>query len=124
MDLGLSASGIVYRFDSGTAYGYSGRIIKNILHHQIHGNRAVSRSTDIDRHIVFGRSSQQSNTFRFKKQWGAESQPAVWQYYDRKGGISEMRPESGKYRLMIKTWQRLPVWLTRRIGPPIVRGIP
>jgi len=72
----------------------------------------------------FGRSSQQSNTFRFKKQWGAESQPAVWQYYDRKGGISEMRPESGKYRLMIKTWQRLPVWLTRRIGPPIVRGIP
>ena len=48
----------------------------------------------------FGRSSQESNTFRFKKQWGAEGQPAVWQYYVRKGDISEMRPESKKYRLL------------------------
>ena len=72
----------------------------------------------------FGRSSQESNTFRFKKQWGAEGEPAVWQYYVRKGDISEMRPESKKYRFLIKTWQRLPVPLTRWIGPPIVRGIP
>lgn len=72
----------------------------------------------------FGRSSQESNTFRFKKQWGAQGEPAVWQYYVRKGDISGMRPESGKYRYLIKTWQRLPVPLTRWIGPPIVRGIP
>ncbi len=83
--------------------------------------RAIERGQNI---FDFGRSSQQSNTFRFKKQWGAEGQPAVWQYYVRKGSISEMRPESKKYRLLIKTWQRLPVSLTQWIGPPIVRGIP
>jgi len=72
----------------------------------------------------FGRSSRESNTFRFKKQWGAQGEPAVWQYYLRKGNISEMRPDNGKYRFLIKAWQRLPVGLTRWIGPPIVRGIP
>ena len=83
--------------------------------------RAIERG---QKTFDFGRSSQESNTFRFKKQWGAEGQPAVWQYYVRKGSISEMRPESKKYRLLIKTWQRLPVPLTQWIGPPIVRGIP
>ncbi len=83
--------------------------------------RAIERGqTTFD----FGRSSQESNTFRFKKQWGAEGAPAIWQYYVRKGDVSEMRPESKKYQLLIKTWQRLPVRLTRWIGPPIVRGIP
>ena len=72
----------------------------------------------------FGRSSQESSTFRFKKQWGAQGEPAVWQYYVRKGAISEMRPESGKYRYLIKIWQRLPLPLSQWIGPPIVRGIP
>ena len=72
----------------------------------------------------FGRSSQQSNTYRFKKQWGAEPHPACWQYYVRQGTVGDMRPEGGKYDRMIRLWQRLPVWLTRLIGPPIVRGIP
>ena len=85
----------------------------------------LCRAIEREQHTFdFGRSSLESNTFRFKKQWGSEGQPAVWQYYVRKGNISEMRPESGKYCLMIKTWQKLPVWLTRWIGPPIVRGIP
>ena len=41
----------------------------------------------------FGRSTLGSNTFRFKKQWGAQPEPAVWQYYVRKGQISDMRRE-------------------------------
>jgi FemAB-related protein (PEP-CTERM system-associated) len=72
----------------------------------------------------FGRSSVDSGTHRFKKQWGAEEHPAVWQYYSRQGDIADARPNSGKYDRMIATWQKLPVWLTRLIGPSIVRGIP
>jgi FemAB-related protein (PEP-CTERM system-associated) len=72
----------------------------------------------------FGRSTADSNTFRFKKQWGAQPEPAVWQYYLRKGTIGDMRPEGGKYDRLIRLWKKLPVWLTRLIGPPIVRGIP
>lgn len=72
----------------------------------------------------FGRSSPDSNTYRFKKQWGATPTPAEWQYYLRQGSMDAMRPDNPRYRLFIRLWQRLPVGLTRLIGPWIVRGIP
>jgi FemAB-related protein (PEP-CTERM system-associated) len=72
----------------------------------------------------FGRSSKGSGTYRFKEQWGAEPHPAVWQYYVRRGSIDDMRPDDpGKQRL-ISLWKKMPVWATRIVGPPIVRGIP
>ncbi len=83
--------------------------------------RAIERGqTTFD----FGRSSEESNTYRFKKQWGAHPEPAVWQYYVRKGDVSHMRPDSARNQRLIATWKRLPVFLTRLLGPPIVRGIP
>ena len=83
--------------------------------------RAIGRGQRV---FDFGRSSPDSGTFRFKKQWGAQPQPAVWQYYLRKGTVGDMRPDNARYRRLIAVWQRLPVGLTRLIGPPIVRGIP
>lgn len=83
--------------------------------------RAISRGQTC---FDFGRSSPDSPTHQFKKQWGAEPVPAVWQYYVRKGAASDMRPDNPKYRLMIKTWKKLPVWLTRMIGPSLARVIP
>ena len=85
----------------------------------------LSRSIERGQRVFdFGRSSEDSGTFRFKKQWGSEAQPAVWQYYLREGAATDMRPEGGRYGLMIKAWQKLPVWVTKIIGPSIVRGIP
>lgn len=72
----------------------------------------------------FGRSSLDSNTYRFKKQWGAEPHSAQWLYYLRRGSLSDMRPDNPRYRPGIRIWQRLPVWLTRLLGPTLVRGIP
>jgi FemAB-related protein (PEP-CTERM system-associated) len=72
----------------------------------------------------FGRSSLESNTYRFKKQWGARPVPAEWQYYLRRGGLEDTRKESARNQRLIRLWQRLPVSLTRLIGPVIVRGIP
>jgi FemAB-related protein (PEP-CTERM system-associated) len=72
----------------------------------------------------FGRSSMDSGTFKFKKQWRAEPHPSIWQYYVRQGSISEVRPDNPKYQRKIETWKRLPLWLTKLIGPTIIRGIP
>jgi FemAB-related protein (PEP-CTERM system-associated) len=83
--------------------------------------RAISRGQCV---LDFGRSSPDSNTFRFKKQWGARPEPAAWQYYVREGSVSDMRIESGKYDRLVRIWRRLPVPVTRWIGPSIVRGIP
>ncbi len=83
--------------------------------------RAVGRG---QRAFDFGRSTADGPTFRFKKQWGAEPHPTAWQYHLRAGGASDMRPDNPRFQLAIRVWQRLPVGLTRLIGPPIVRGIP
>jgi FemAB-related protein (PEP-CTERM system-associated) len=72
----------------------------------------------------FGRSSEDSPTYRFKKQWGATPSPAEWQCYARTGSSAEMRRDNPGYGRLIRIWQRLPLWLTRLIGPTIVRGIP
>lgn len=83
--------------------------------------RAIERRQGV---FDFGRSTKDSNTYRFKKQWGALPEPAIWQYYLRSGSAADLRKESGKYDRFISLWQRLPLPLTRLIGPPIVRGIP
>jgi len=85
----------------------------------------LSRSIERGQRVFdFGRSSPESNTYRFKKQWGAKPVSAVWQYYVRKGDARDMRIESGKYDRWISIWRKLPVTLTRWLGPAIVRGIP
>jgi hypothetical protein len=87
--------------------------------------RLLCRAIERGQHTFdFGRSSIDSNTFRFKEQWGAKPHPAVWQYYVRRGNVRDLRIESGKYDLMIRVWRRLPLALTRLAGPVIVRGIP
>lgn len=83
--------------------------------------RALERGA---KEFDFGRSSEGSGTYRFKKQWGATPHPTVWQYHVRRGDINAMRPDSPKNRRRIAVWQKLPVWLTRVVGPRIVRGIP
>lgn len=72
----------------------------------------------------FGRSSEGAGTYRFKKQWGAQPHPTVWRYHVRHGDVTSMRPDSPGNRRRVEAWQKLPVWLTRCIGPMIVRGIP
>lgn len=83
--------------------------------------RAIARKSQT---FDFGRSSEGSGTYRFKSQFGSSPYPATWQYYIRKGNPDDMRPDSQGNQRLIRAWQKLPVWLTRLIGPPIVRGIP
>ena len=86
---------------------------------------ALKRATERGQQFFdFGRSSVDAGTHKFKKQWGSEEYPAIWQYYSRKGSVTDARPNSGKYDAVIATWKKLPVWLTKLIGPGIVRGIP
>jgi FemAB-related protein (PEP-CTERM system-associated) len=72
----------------------------------------------------FGRSTRGGGTHRFKEQWGATPETAAWRHHLRTGGILDVRPESPGYQRLIRLWKRLPVGVTRLIGPRIVRGIP
>jgi len=73
----------------------------------------------------FGRSSRDSGTFRFKKQWGAEPLQHYWQYWLADGGaLPELKPDSPKFKLLVACWRKLPLFVTKLIGPPIVQHLP
>lgn len=73
----------------------------------------------------FGRSTVDAATYKFKKQWGAQPRQLYWHYWLRNGGdLPKINPDNPKYRLVISVWQKLPVWLTRLLGPGIVKFLP
>ena len=73
----------------------------------------------------FGRSSTDSGTYRFKAQWGAKPHQLHWYYWTAEGQqIPELNPDNPKFKAAIAAWKRLPVPLTKLIGPPIVKYLP
>ena len=73
----------------------------------------------------FGRSSKNSGTYRFKQQWGAKPKQLYWHYWLAENTeLPRLNPDNPKYALAINTWKRIPVFITRLIGPPIVRNLP
>ena len=73
----------------------------------------------------FGRSTQDASTYKFKKQWGALPVAHYWYYQTPSGQLSGgNNPDNPKFKLLIAIWQKMPVWLTKLIGPPIVKNIP
>jgi FemAB-related protein (PEP-CTERM system-associated) len=84
-------------------------------------SRAVARGSET---FDFGRSSEDSNTQRFKAQWGATPSPTAWQVYLRRGRADDLRPQRGGFQLASRVWRRLPLGVTRWLGPLIVQGLP
>lgn len=73
----------------------------------------------------FGRSTPGEGTYRFKEQWGARPAQLYWHYWLENGGpMPELNPKNPKYRLAIAIWKRLPVGLTKMVGPAIVKNLP
>ena len=73
----------------------------------------------------FGRSSVGSGTHAFKLQWGAQTIPLHWVYWLPHGNhLPELNPQNPKYRMAIQIWKRLPLAVTRKVGPRIARCLP
>jgi len=73
----------------------------------------------------FGRSTPDSGTYKFKEQWGAQPVGLHWYYWLAEGDtLPDLSPSNSKFRLAISVWRRLPLAVSRRLGPNIVRYIP
>ncbi len=83
--------------------------------------RAIARGAG---EFDFGRSTEDSPTYRFKKQWGATPHPACWQFHVRNGEPGGLSPDAGGFSLAVRMWKRLPLPIANLLGPRIVRGIP
>lgn len=72
-----------------------------------------------------GRSTPNEGTYKFKAQWGAQPVPLTWEYQLlTPGEMPNVSPANPKFQLAIAVWQKLPLALTTRVGPMIVRAIP
>lgn len=72
-----------------------------------------------------GRSTAESGAEDFKKKWNATASQLYWYFHRPQGGeMPQLNVDNPKYRLAIRVWQRLPLWMTRLIGPPLARLIP
>ncbi len=76
------------------------------------------------RTLDYCRSRAGSGNVKFKRQLRMEEEPLGYQYYLPKGDeIPQRNPSNAKYAWMIRTWQRLPVAVTRALGPALVRYV-
>jgi FemAB-related protein (PEP-CTERM system-associated) len=73
----------------------------------------------------FGRSKQGTGAYDFKRHWGFEPQPLHYQYYlNNATTVPNLSPANPKFQLVIDLWKRLPIALTKLVGPMIVRSLP
>ena len=78
----------------------------------------------------FGRSTRDSGTYRFKRQWGAQEQPLFWYTLpvDTSESVATRRSSSGLpapigtgASTLVNMWRRLPIGVTRHLGPRVRR---
>ena len=75
--------------------------------------------------LDFGRSSKDSGTFEFKRQWGAGPVDLGWRSFSLNGGTVPTFSGAGmKETLMVECWKRLPVPIATALGPRVRRFIP
>lgn len=76
------------------------------------------------RRFDFGRSTIGEGTYRFKEQWGARPEPLYWYRFTRMDRNSPaLDRESGSIGRAVAIWKRLPLPVTRILGPRIRRHI-
>jgi FemAB-related protein (PEP-CTERM system-associated) len=74
----------------------------------------------------FGRSTRDSGTYRFKRQWGAREEPLYW--YSLPNAVNDVTHAAAEHDdsmsasaadFCVHMWQHLPLGLTRHLGPRV-----
>jgi FemAB-related protein (PEP-CTERM system-associated) len=72
----------------------------------------------------FGRSTPGEGTYRFKEQWGALAAPLHWYVLSTNGTPSEpLESPAERFKLAARLWSKLPLAVTRVLGPRIRKHI-
>jgi len=72
----------------------------------------------------YGRSKMGTGSYSFKKNWGFEPEPLKYEYLLVKASeIPDVNPLNPRYQLFIKAWKRLPLPVSKFVGPFISRNL-
>lgn len=73
----------------------------------------------------FGRSKLGTGACEFKRGWRMNERSLPYKFFlVRAKKMPNLNPANPKFNMMIETWKHLPLWLTKLIGPKIVRNFP
>lgn len=73
----------------------------------------------------FGRSREGTGPYDFKRHWGFEPVSLPYQYVllgDQ--DVPNLSPSNPRFRLATRLWKRLPLPITKLLGPPLTRYLP
>lgn len=83
--------------------------------------RAVAKGIRI---FDYGRSKRGTGSFSFKRNWGFEATPLHYEYFLVKSReIPDINPMNPKYTALIALWQRLPLPMSRLLGPMLAKNL-
>ena len=83
--------------------------------------RACERGVRI---FDYGRSKRDTGSFAFKKNWGFDAIPLVYEYQLlARDDVPQNNPLNPRYRALIALWRRLPKRVANAVGPMLVRNL-
>lgn len=83
--------------------------------------RAVERGVKV---FDYGRSKLGTGSFRFKTHWGFEPEPLHYEYELVKAkAMPDINPLNPKYKMFVAGWQKLPLPISKIIGPLLSRDL-
>jgi FemAB-related protein (PEP-CTERM system-associated) len=73
----------------------------------------------------FGRSKKGTGAFAFKSQWNMNAEPLAYQVFlVKRKTVPNFSPVNPKFEMAIRIWQKLPLSVTKWLGPSAVRLFP
>ena len=76
------------------------------------------------RYLDFGRSTWESGTFKYKKHLGADPLPLYYDYFlNRRKTVPHIHQDNMRFRMATNIWQRLPLGITRVLGPHLIKYV-
>jgi serine/alanine adding enzyme len=71
-----------------------------------------------------GRSRAESPQLKFKSNWNPQEVTLTYNYFLRKmKDVPDIDPRNPKYRVQIALWQKMPLFVTKAIGPRLISGL-
>ena len=72
----------------------------------------------------YGRSKVGVGSYSFKKNWGFTPEPLHYEYHlVRASELPDVNPLNPKYRLFVNGWRKLPLPVSRHVGPFLARQL-
>jgi len=123
----LVAGALLFRH-SGTATNYHTvalhRFNRRCANYLLYWSMIESSSKRGDRWFDMGRSRAGSSQLAFKENWGPDIVPLHYNYFlGSAAHIPNLNPANPAFRFQIAVWQRLPLFVTKRLGPRLISGL-